>query len=277
MLLSISTTHSPATDLGYLLHKHPEKLQTTKLSFGQAHIFYPEATSEKTTVCLLLDIDPIEMIRSGNRRKGQEFALGQYVNDRPYVASSFMSSAISKTFSSALNGKCTDRPELVTTKIPIQAKISMLPSRGGGEAILRKFFEPLGYEVTITRHLLDLKFEDWGHSRYFTVELRIEATLQEFLTHLYVLIPALDRDKHYFVGTQEIEKLINKADPWIQNHPEKEHIIGRYLLNLKSLTNEALRRLTDEDEDSVREQNNPPEEAQVVTLHRQRLEAVHQN
>jgi hypothetical protein len=106
MLLTITTTHQPATDLGYLLHKHPDRFQSVDLAVGKAHVFYPESSVEKTTAALLLDVDPIDMVRGNRNLKGKEFSLGQYVNDRPYVASSFLSVALSKAFSSALNGKC---------------------------------------------------------------------------------------------------------------------------------------------------------------------------
>lgn len=64
MLLTITTSHHPATDLGYLLHKHPDRFQTIPLSMGKAHIFYPVSTPELTKVCLLLDIDPIELAKA---------------------------------------------------------------------------------------------------------------------------------------------------------------------------------------------------------------------
>lgn len=125
MLLNITTTHQPATDLGYLLHKHPDKLQSVDLSVGKAHIFYPECTPEKTTVSLLLEIDSVEMVRGNNNN---DFVLAEYVNDRPYVASSLLSVALAKAFSSALNGKCKDKPELVTEKLPFEVTIAVLPA-----------------------------------------------------------------------------------------------------------------------------------------------------
>ena len=152
MLLSISTTHSPASDLGYLLHKHPGKFQSFDLSFGQVHAYYPEVGTEKCTACLLLDVDAVGMVRRKN--PDQDFLLAQYVNDRPYVASSFLSVAISQVFGSALNGRCKDRPELVSTPIPLEARLDVLPVRGG-EAFLRRVFEPLGYEIEAVRHTLD--------------------------------------------------------------------------------------------------------------------------
>ncbi len=94
MLLTISTSHKPATDLGFLLHKHPDRCQTFELSFGQAHVFYPASTAERCTACLLLDVDPVRLVRGKGDWKGG--LLDQYVNDRPYVASSLMSVAIAQ-------------------------------------------------------------------------------------------------------------------------------------------------------------------------------------
>lgn len=245
MILNITTTHSPATDLGYLLHKHPDKFQTFDLSIGRALVFYPEATNEKTTVSLLLDIEPIDMVRGVRKMGGDNFALGHYVNDRPYVASSFMSVAIAKAFSSAMNGKCKDKPELVDKKIPIEVNISSIPAPKGGELLIRKLFEPLGYKVALTRHILDQKFPEWGQSKYFSLQLEHTITVKELLSHLYVLIPTLDNDKHYFVSESEIEKLLQKGEGWLREHPEREQIIRRYLINLASLSKRALERISD--------------------------------
>src|SRR5262245_16599007 len=120
MLLTISTTQRTATDLAYLLHKHPDRVQSFALPFWQAHVFYPESSAERCTAALLLDVDPVGLVRN-------KFALEQYVNDRPYVASSFLSVAIAQVFGTALAGNSKDRPELVETAIPLQAKIAVLP------------------------------------------------------------------------------------------------------------------------------------------------------
>ena len=151
MLLTISTTHQPASDLGYLLHKHPERCQSFNLSFGKAHVFYPEVSEERTSAALLLDVDPVGMVRGKSR--DQSFLLGQYVNDRPYVASSFLSVAISQVFGSAMSGRCKDREELVKVPIPLTARIDVLPVRGG-EGLVQRIFEPLGYTVKMTLHPL---------------------------------------------------------------------------------------------------------------------------
>ena len=245
MLLTISTTQQPATDLGYLLHKHPGRFQTFDLSFGKAHVFYPETENDRCTACLLLDVDPVGMVRGRNRR--QSFLLGHYVNDRPYVATSFMSVAIAQVFGSALGGRCRDRPELVTTPIPLSARIDVLPVRGG-EDFLHRMFEPLGYAVEANRHPLDDQFPAWGESPYFSVTISGTKTLSELLSHLYVLIPVFDNNKHYFVGDDELEKLIAKGTGWLSSHPEKEQISRRYLKHQSSLFRQALARLVEEED-----------------------------
>ncbi len=273
MLLTITNTHFPATDLGYLLHKNPARVQSVELSAGNAHIFYPEATPERCTVALLLDIDPVGLVRNNRGPAGDNFALEQYVNDRPYVASSFMSVALSKAFSTAMNGICKDRPELVEQPLPLEVTLSVLPARGG-EAYLRRLFEPLGYQVQAEGYPLDEQFPEWGQSRYFTVTLRHRVRLRQLLTHLYVLIPVLDNDKHYWIGEHEVEKLLAKGAGWLQTHPEREGITRRYLKNLSALTRQAFASLEEgEPEDEAVE---VPEEirAKRQSLHLQRLETA---
>ncbi len=274
MLLNITTTHKPANNLGYLLHKHPAKLQSIDLSIGKAHIFYPENSNERTTASLLLDIDPIDMVRGGRNLSGKGFSLRQYVNDRPYVASSFMSVAIAKAFSTAMNGKCSKKPELVNIKMPFEVEISVLPAPKGGEILIRKMFEPLGYSVELKRHILDDKFVNWGDSKYFTLKLSHTITLQELLSHLYVMIPALDNDKHYYVSQNEIEKLLEKGKGWLADHPEKEQITKRYLFNLHSLSRQALERLKDNDESDELQEEDSEAAKKKETLHQQRLKLV---
>jgi 3' terminal RNA ribose 2'-O-methyltransferase Hen1 len=273
MLLTLTTTHRPALDLGYLLHKHPERFQSFELSFGKAHVFYPEADAERCTACLLLDVDPIGMVRG--RNADQNFLLAQYVNDRPYAASSFMSVAISQVFGSALQGRCKDRPELAATPLPLTARIDVLPVRGG-ETFLRRIFEPLGYEVEAVRYPLDEKFPEWGESPYFSVTIRKTTTLADLLTHLYVLIPVFDNRKHYFVGEDELQKLLDKGQGWLAGHPEKDAIARRYLCFKPSLYRMALARLVQEEEPAEIEED---ERAGSVSdgeegLNEQRLGAV---
>ncbi|EMO88029.1 3' terminal RNA ribose 2'-O-methyltransferase Hen1 [Leptospira noguchii str. 1993005606] len=218
------------------------------MSVGKAHLFYSEKSEERTTICILLDIDPIEMVRGSKNLGSDNFTLGNYVNDRSYVASSFLSAALVKAFSTAMNGKCKEKPELVEEKIPFEILISSIPAPKGGEILIRKFFEPLGYEVELSRLALDKKFPEWGESRYYNLKLKNIVTTKNLLSHLYVLIPALDNNKHYFINEDEVEKLLQKGEGWLKSHPEKEQIIRRYLINLNSLSRKALQRLSEGEE-----------------------------
>ena len=280
MLITINNTRPPATDLGYLLHKNPDRVQSFDLSFGKAHVFYPEATNESCTAALLLDVDPVALVRTRRGPSGEGGALDQYVNDRPYVASSFLSVAIARVLASALGGSSKGRPELVDQPLPLVARITVLPCRGG-EDILKRLFEPLGYTVRAEHHTLDEKFPEWGESNCYTVELEQEISLQKLLTHLYVLIPVLDAEKHYWVGQDEVDKLLRHGEGWLQAHPERELIVKRYLRYQKHLATEALARLIgDEEANPEAEQEKKAEQEEAIEkpilLNQLRLEAVTQ-
>lgn len=278
MLLTITTTERPATDLGFLLRKNPARAQAFPLSFGIAHVFYPEATTERCTVALLLEVDPVGLVRNRRGPAGEGYSLEHYVNDRPYVASSFLSVAIGNVFSSAMTGKSKERQELAEKCLPLEASLAVLPCRGG-EKVLRSLFEPLGYTVKARGYPLDNKFSEWGESAYFTVTLEGSVRLSQLLTHLYVLIPVLDNDKHYWVGDDEVEKLLRRGEGWLASHPQRDLITSRYLKHRRSLINDALERLVGEEEPAADEAQaaHAQEEAQVeqcISLNEQRLGTV---
>lgn len=245
MLLTVSTTHTPATDLGYILHKNPARVHTFRQSYGTAHVFYPEATQQRCTAALLVEVDPIGLVRNRRGDIGPAGLLGQYVNDRPYAASSLLSVAIADVFGSALNGRCADRPLLVSERFPLEFHLPALPGRGG-PALLRSLFEPL-YAVDAVRLPLDERFPQWGDSWYHDTRLQTTTTVQDALAHLYVLIPVLDNDKHYWVGESEVEKLLRHGEGWLSRHPEREVIVQRYLKHRRSLARLALDRLLEAD------------------------------
>ncbi len=251
-MLKITYSAQSATDLGYLLHKNPLRIHTSELAFGNAHVFYPEATTDRCTAALVMEIDPIGLVRNRRGPSGEGHALDQYVNDRPYTASSILSVAIARTFSTAMAGKSKDRQALADSAIPLAAHLAVVPCRGG-EVLLRKLFEPLGYEVSTLQLQLDEKFPEWGASRYFTVTLKAKVRLKDLLTHLYVLLPVLDDDKHYWVGDDEVEKLLRRGEDWLQGHPERELIARRYLRHQKHLVNDAMEQLLGEEEPAVDE------------------------
>jgi 3' terminal RNA ribose 2'-O-methyltransferase Hen1 len=278
MLLTIRTTAQPATDLGYLLHKNPARLQSFELSFGHAHVFYPEAAETACTAALLLDVDPVGLVRGRRGPPGEGGQLEQYVNDRPYVASSFLSVALAQVLRSAMAGQSKERPALAQTPIPLEARLAVVPCRGG-DAFLRRLFEPLGYEVETEPHPLDERNPEWGTSRYFTLTLRATRRLGELLTHLYVLVPVLDDDKHYWVGDDEVDKLLRHGEGWLPAHPERDTIARRYLRHQHGLVRDAITRLiaAEEPVDEDAEESGDVGETVLeerISLNEQRLSAV---
>ena len=240
MLLTLTTTHRPATDLGFLLHKHPDRVQTFDVPVGQAHVLYPEATDERCTAALLLDVDPVGLTRRGRGRRS--FALADYVNDRPYVASSFLAVAMVTVLKSAMAGVCKPRPELAATAIPLEARLPAVPARGG-EPLVRRLFEPLGYAVDVEPLPLDPVHPDWGTGRHVALRLAATVRLADLLNHLYVLMPVLDDDKHYWIDADEIAKLVKRGEGWLPAHPERELIARRYLKHERHLLHPALAQL----------------------------------
>jgi 3' terminal RNA ribose 2'-O-methyltransferase Hen1 len=278
MLLTITTTHQPATDLGYLLRKNPTRVQSFNQSFGTAHVFYPEATPERCTAALLLEVDPVGLVRNRRGPAGEGRSLEQYVNDRPYVASSFLSVAIADVFGSAMAGKSQERPDLAEAALPLKATLAVVPCRGG-EGFLHRLFEPLGYAVSARSHPLDDKFSGWGASACFSVMLEGQLPLHQLLTHLYVLIPVLDNDKHYWVGDDEVAKLLRHGGDWLAAHPERAIITTRYLKHRRSLIHDALAQLVSDDDPTADEAADchAEEEAKVeerISLNEQRLGSV---
>ncbi|MFD5757083.1 3' terminal RNA ribose 2'-O-methyltransferase Hen1 [Streptomyces sp. NPDC127044] len=249
MFLTISTTGTPerpATDLGFLLHKHPDKAQAFSTSYGTAHVLYPEASVERCTAALLLEVDAVALVRRGKgkgRGGAPDAALAQYVNDRPYAASSLLAVALSAVFSSAMKGQCAARPDLPARPLPLRIEVPALPARGGAD-LVRKLFEPLGWTVAVEAVALDVEFPEWGDSRYVRLELEASGlTVAEALRHLYVLLPVLDDAKHYWVSSDEVDKLLRAGEGWLSDHPEQKLIADRYLSRRWSLTREAMERL----------------------------------
>ena len=258
MLLTITTTHEPATDLGYLLHKNPARPQTFELPFGKAHVFYPEATAERCTAALLLDVDPIGLVR------GPGAMLTDYVNDRPYVASSLLSVAIARILGSALSGNCKQRPALADTEIPLEATVAAVPCRGR-EELVNDIFGPLGYTIEASTPA------EADASPYRNIRLQKRTRLTELLRHLYVLLPVLDSRKHYWIGEAEVDKLLEKGKGWLEDHPARETIVRRALGGRKAIAAEATARLTVNDQTETDLTDEPgPTPAKYQKLHDQR-------
>jgi 3' terminal RNA ribose 2'-O-methyltransferase Hen1 len=276
--MTITTTHRPATDLGYLLHKHPDRVQEFRQSFGTATVLYPEATEERCTALLTVDIDPVRLAR-GRPRNAPDFGLAQYVNDRPYAASSLLAAALADVFGTARSGRCRSRQELADSAIPLEVTVPVLPCRGGPDLAAR-LFEPLGWDVVATPIPLDEGFPEWGDSRYLHLVLRGDVRLADALNQLYVLLPVLDESKHYWQASDEVDKLLRSGGDWLARHPQQELIARRYLGRSRGLTRDALERLAElgDDVEAAVEPDSEEETAQPeekrVPLNAQRHAAV---
>jgi 3' terminal RNA ribose 2'-O-methyltransferase Hen1 len=231
-----------ATDLGYLLHKHPGRAQSFDLPVGTAHVFYPEADAARCTVALLLEVDPVGIVRSKRFGGRDAFSLAQYVNDRPYAASSMLAVALGAVFRTAMTGRCDSRQALADSPVPLEIHVPALPCRGGAR-LAERLFEPLGWTVVATPEPLDGTVPEWGDSRYVDLRLRGDVRLADALRHLYVLLPVLDDAKHYWVTGDEVDKLLRAGEGWLAEHPERDQIMRRYLAHQRRYVEDATDRL----------------------------------
>lgn len=260
MILKISTTHQPAADLGYLLHKNPTRLHEETFPFGKGYVLFPETSEFKAEMALLLDVDPVGLVRGGS-------TYDQYVNDRPYTASSFLSSAMLHFFSTAMSGRSKERQEVADQDIPLTFELPVLRMKAG-EEFVRGLFEPLGYELEITP----------VGGKFINLKGTISGKIKDFLTHLYILIPVIDGDKHYYVDRNEVDKLMNRAKDWLPTHPLKDAIVQKFLRYDRILTKDAIARLAefepDLDEIDPPSTEEPTAKEKKVSLHTHRLEQV---
>lgn len=240
MLVTVTSTAPTASNLSHLLRKHPDRAQAFSLSVGTAHVFYPEVSDERCTVAMLLEVDPIGLVRDRNFKGGDAAALARYVNDRPYASSSMVAVALGQVFRTAMNGTSESFPELAAAALPLEITVAAVPARGPDTAgLVTRLFEPLGWVVEEAPIPLDPEFPEWGDSVYVDLVLRGEIRLSNALRHLYVLLPVLDDAKHYWVSDDEVGKLHRAGQGWLPDHPERELITRRYLAHQRSMVDAA--------------------------------------
>ncbi|HEU5352840.1 MAG TPA: 3' terminal RNA ribose 2'-O-methyltransferase Hen1 [Actinocrinis sp.] len=257
MLVTITATRPPgadwpATDLGYLLAKNPNRVQSFEHAFGRSRVFYPQADEAACTAALLLEIDPIALVKSRNLDSA-DFSLSQYVNDRPYAASSLLAVALGQVFRTAIRGTSKERPLLAMTALPLTIHLPAVPATA---SLIERLFAPLGWEVSAEPIALDPAFPDWGASRYCDVTLTGVLRLADALSQLYVLLPVLDGSKHYWISAEEVDKLLRAGEAWLPGHPDRELITRRYLGRRPALVRTALGRLAESDDVAESELDN---------------------
>lgn len=270
LLATITYAGPNASDLGYLLHKHPAKVQTFEMSVGQAHVFYTEATDDKCTAAVLLEVDPIGLVRNKRFGGSDSFSLGHYVNDRPYASSSMLAVAIGQLFRTAMTGRCDSRPELAASPLELQIQLTAVPSKGV-EGLVTRLFAPLGWNVDEASIPLDATIPEWGDSHYSNLTLRSTIRLADALRQIYVLLPVLDDSKHYWVSDDEVGKLLRAGEGWLPEHPERELITRRYLAHQRGMVADATARLIEVGDDVVESE---PLDRPATPLYAMRAEAV---
>lgn len=241
MILTIETTFArgagPAgmvpRDLGFLLHKHPDRLHVVELPFGTARMGYPAADDDSCRFALAVEVDPVALTRG--RRDGTS---EQYVNDRPYAVSSRLSVALGRCLKTAMAGRCASRPELAEAAIPLAATV--LPISGTNADLARDLFAPLGYAVAA--EIAPPARGDFPPGA-MTLTLADTVRMRDLLSHLSVLLPVLDGAKHYFVEDAEVDKLLHHGGDWLAWHPMRDFIARRYLKGQRSLARDAIARL----------------------------------
>jgi 3' terminal RNA ribose 2'-O-methyltransferase Hen1 len=276
--MTITSTAESATDLGFLLHKHPERVASLHVTVGRAFVFYPEASDNRCTAALLLEVDPVGLVRNKRFGGAEGLSLAQYVNDRPYAASSMFAVALQRAFRTAMSGRCDARPELVDQALPLEISIPALPASGGKE-LVERFFAPLGWTVEAVPIPLDAMIPAWGESKYVSLTIRGEQRVVDALNHLYVLLPVLDNSKHYWVSSDEVDKLIRAGDGWLAAHPDRDLITRRYLAHRKTLVASAVGRLAEIDDTDSDALDNAVDESTEIeeprkALHQHRREVV---
>ena len=273
MLLTITYEGSRTQDLGYLLHKNPDRAQQFELSYGKAYVFYTELGDERTTAALLLDINPIDLARG--KLGSSDGGLFDYVNDRPYASTSFMSTAISKVYGTAMSGKCNKRQELADTPIKLTARVYSVKD-GGNDELAKELFEPLGYSVEIARAEPDITHGDFGKVQYADITLHGTVKLSELLNHLYVLLPVFDKQKHYYISADEVQKLLDHGEGWLSGPPNRDKIVMRYFAAKRGYARQALDILLESESiaEPETDETEDEEKSAFVPLNTQRLSAV---
>ncbi len=254
----------PATDLGYLLGKNPDRVQQFEHAFGRSRVFYPRADPDVCTVALLLEVDAVALAKN-RALAAADFSLSQYVNDRPYAASSLLAGALGQVFRSAIRGTSRERPRLAAQALPLRVRLPAVPA---SEQLAQRVLAPLGWQVTASAIALDPAFPQWGASKYCALTLTGTLRLADALSQLYVLLPVLDGSKHYWISAEEVDKLLRAGEAWLPGHPDRALITRRYLGRRQTLVRAALARLAQSDEVDAAQLDNaiddPDEAAEAV-------------
>jgi hypothetical protein len=224
VLLTITTTHRPATDLGGLLHQHLDTVQVVPFPFGEAMVCFSQADEARCTASMMLQARP-------PARPHPHTASAPPTQLRPMP--SFAGVALAEVFGPALEGRSDCRPEVAGRALPFEVELPALPCREG-PPLLRRLFGPLGYHVAIRPVAHDPRVPDLGNEGDLAVRLTGIVRLADLLSHLCVLLPVLDDREAPDCDDERLAGLLSQGEPWISSHPESVRIARRYARNRTS-------------------------------------------
>lgn len=230
MQLTIQASGDNVQTISYLLAKNPNNLYERNHKDHLVRIFYSKFTETELEVTIFVTPDPIELLKNNSN----SYDITHYINDREFAVSSIFCSFIRSALGTALNGQPKEE-HLKWVNHPFSFNFEFGPVVSSlSDEKLMNLFEPIGYEVTISRPEIEYSFPIKTKSSARYLSIKGMKTLQEGLRHLFVLIPVIDNYKHYYIDEKEIEKLERYGEGWLEQHPLRD-LIYRQALRFKEV------------------------------------------
>jgi hypothetical protein len=202
MLLTISTTHRPATVLGPLLQRDLDDVDLEPLPFGHAMVCFSQADDRRCTAAVMVHAQ-----RDGSSQLGM---------------------ALAEVFAPTIHGFGGTEPALAARALPFEVDVPVLPT-GGGAALVRRLFEPLGYQVTTAPVPADAVPVADDEPGELAVTISGVVCASQLLAHLSVLLPVLDAGDHRAPADETaLESVLAEGEGWIGRHPAVASITHRY-------------------------------------------------
>ncbi|MBW4084382.1 3' terminal RNA ribose 2'-O-methyltransferase Hen1 [Paenibacillus sp. S150] len=226
MHLIIRVTGAGAGMLSRLLAKNPDNLYDRMEKEARVRIAFTASSEQEAEAVIYVTPDPVELVKGASSAHND---ITQYINDREFVVSSLFCTYIRSALGTALNGKTKEAYlPWVNRKLALELTFGPVASNLPDHA-LEDLFIPLGYEVVLERGDAAYAFELKSRSSVRYIKLKGIQTLQTALRQLFVLIPALDDYKHYYISDDEVDKIRRYGDGWLENHPQRALILKRTL------------------------------------------------
>ncbi|TDL78499.1 3' terminal RNA ribose 2'-O-methyltransferase Hen1 [Peribacillus frigoritolerans] len=225
MQLTIKATGDNVKAISYLLSKNPNNLYERNHKGHLVRLFYSKFEETELEVTIFVTPDPIDLVKNNSN----SYDITHYINDREFAVSSLFCSFIRSALGTALNGQPKEEySEWVNYRFSFQFEFGPVVSSLSDKQ-LKDLFEPIGYEVAISRPDIEYSFEMKDKSSARSICLKGMKTLQNGLRQLFVLIPVIDNYKHYYIDDKEIEKLERYGEGWLEDHPKRDYIYRQSL------------------------------------------------